>query len=387
LSRRRQRALADCGTDAATSAIYAARPASLVRAFIVTGCSAAGLDDSSRRAHGSMLLVGAALLELRTLGRSQRVGKWLDMAATRDSSSWPDRDRCLIDLLRGTVNWMAGDIDAGLDYLTQASASAMRLKDPTLVALTGWQMCTVSHFFHRFDKVHEVCRLLYRLSEAERVPSIEALALTIDGCCRAEVADYAAARERLAALRAHSVALPTVQTLWARLHELVCRLEMSEDANSLAPDVLEHLHASERGDLFFIPAISFAALALALAAGIDADLDPAPPGWRAALQRARRRFRPLGARGRWRRPQWLAARGLYDARTGRPERGARLVGAALDGLAKAPLPYSTRLITLLAHRVFASDSDIHARCQAASAALASAAAPAAPLRAPPAARG
>jgi hypothetical protein len=321
------------------------------------------------RARGAPFGVATAALQVATaiLGLERKADRWAELGAGVATNSWPDRDRFVYHLMRGSAALFLAREAAAVHELRQAFALAKRRKDPLLMESAGTALVGAYRLFARTDEALTLIHTLGRFAKAEELSSVVPMVLFYEAATHVNRFDYQSARTRLAELRAQPDAIDRKDILTTHLvdyFELRCAARLDEPSEALARQLIELLESAERCPPT-VPVVSLPAAAFVIAVEVCAQLareGTLPRDLAQSLARSRRRLRPVDGRGRWRGPFWLAAYALYDAMQGNTRRAQQELERGLDLLARCGADNYRALVCSVGQRAFAPGSALANRC-------------------------
>jgi tetratricopeptide (TPR) repeat protein len=366
LPRRRREALHHCALAAGLRAAILGRIGVCLRfgtTVVLTGL--AGYGKAPGPSFG--VAVGGMQFLAALLGLERAFSAWLALDSEwQQDRRTSDQHRIGIHMTRGTAAlFLACEADC-LRALEQAFQTAEARKDARLMELAGFTLITAYRLFSRHDQAMALVQKLLRFAKAEHIGSVEATAIFFEALCEFDRENYARTLQLFDELRSRTDLRDAHDLLTsdqARFFDLACRYQSAGPSEALARQLVDLLDVADR-QAAMVPVYSLSAFVFTLAAEVCAQLrlrGRLPADVAARLARARRRWRVIGRRGRWREGKWLVGLSIYDAMQGKTRRAQRELERGLALLGRHDNHYTLRQCRA-GQRGFAPGSELAARC-------------------------
>jgi serine/threonine protein kinase len=362
--RRCRQALCECATAGATRAFMHGNVLTGLRlgySMILSGLS---LSDARHGHHFAVACSGVQLF-FSLLGQDRKVARWRQRAESGPMARWSDRGRCMYYIASSNAACILADQQVAARRAEKALAIAMKLRDPLLIEMTGRTMAMARRLFGRFDEGLAVTHNLSRFAAAENLPTLQVVAGTESVKLYAALGRPDRVLDALSAVRTVAAAVDgsdVLNSLGVRRYSLQAHLAVGTESDErLVADALALLRATNRKFVVH-PLASLAAQALLSGMLTWEYLQTPPAALVAELGRVRKRTHPVEGRGRWRRPQWLAACAIYDARNGKLRRAERSFAAALAGCRRYSMRASELMILRAGQQLFPANSALRQTC-------------------------
>jgi serine/threonine protein kinase len=363
LSRQRREALCECAATGTIRAFMHGDALTGLRIGFNMILSGLSLRDA-RDKHHYAFACGGLQLVCALYGLDRHVAAWRRFAEGGQVERWSDRGRCVYYIMSSHGASLIANQHAAAVDADKAMAAAMALRDPLLIEMAGSTVGTAWRWYGHFDQPLAAARHLSRFAAAENLPTLQ-VAAGIDS-----VKLYWAAGqpdrvlEALADIDAAATAVDgndALNGVAVKCMSLQARIALGVGSETLVADTIALLRVIRRKRVVN-PFGSLAAHALVCGMMACDHLGTPPRELVAEVARLRHRAPLIHRWGRWRRPQWLGACAIYDARNGKHRRAERALAAALAECRRYSMGASEFIILRAGQQLFPADSTFRQRC-------------------------